>query len=848
MTEVPQLDVPAARRHIIKRPRLTRLLDETTARVILLVAPAGYGKTTLAREWLATSKGPAVWYLANTASADVANLASNIARAATTTLSLDPAHLVRQLAHTEAPERAAATLAEALARDFRRWPDDAWLVLDDYHFICKSRAAEEFVETLIRDSPVSLLLTTRVRPAWASARRAVYGEICEIGTSLLAMTDEEAAAILGDGNQTQIVELAAGWPAVLGLAALAAKHTSFTTDLPGTLHEYFAEELYKMITTELQEKVALLSIVPQPITLERCQALFGDQAEIVLAEALKVGLLTPMRSETFDLHPLLRRFLKTKTARIPSREREDVVERLATFLTALSMWDDAFAVLETGSTPSALLAFLSTALPAALRDGELSTVDRWLTFASAHSVTSPTLDLAAAEVALRRGEFRRADVLAARAVGSLQESDPAYVQGMMIRGRSALLQDEYEAARDFYTAISSTASDTPTLRAALWGAFVASRYFESGETVATLEALEQLGADSAEASLRLSAARLQTALLVADPIPIGELVATAHVVAEASDPHAVTNFFQNYVYALTMTSQYEEALTVCEEQLRVATHYGLSFVDLNTQVLRAFAFIGLRHFEKATQLLDAAELAAEAMNDLHNLGNVYVARFRVLLAQGRSADIAKEDPVRWRRSLVPSMLGEYLGTYAMALACAGQSMRALQVASSVDEITRSLEAQTAVRFARAIVAAQTHRPDYENALRGALDAAREANHLDGIVVAYRAYPPLLEHMLHGPHARQVFTPLMCRARDALLARRYANVRSLGEFELSPRETEVLGLVARGFSNRRIAAELFISEATVKVHIRHIFEKLGVNTRTEAALLVATSGTQAAPSS
>jgi DNA-binding NarL/FixJ family response regulator len=102
-------------------------------------------------------------------------------------------------------------------------------------------------------------------------------------------------------------------------------------------------------------------------------------------------------------------------------------------------------------------------------------------------------------------------------------------------------------------------------------------------------------------------------------------------------------------------------------------------------------------------------------------------------------------------------------------------------------------------------------------------------------------------MLQGPHARQVFTPLICGARDALLARRYTNARSLEEFELSPRENEVLDLLARGFSNRRIAAELFISEATVKVHIRHIFEKLGVNTRTEAALLAA-HAIQAAPRS
>jgi ATP/maltotriose-dependent transcriptional regulator MalT len=302
------------------------------------------------------------------------------------------------------------------------------------------------------------------------------------------------------------------------------------------------------------------------------------------------------------------------------------------------------------------------------------------------------------------------------------------------------------------------------------------------------------------------------------------------------------------MYALMMTSRYEEALTVSEEQLRVAIQYGLTFVDLNTQVLRAFALIGLRRFEKATRLLDSAELEAETMNDLHNLGNIYVARFRLLLAQGRSAEIAREDPVRWRRPPVPSMLGEYLGTYAMALACAGQSLRALQAASWVDELTRSLEAQTAVRFARAIVAAEARRSDCGNALKDALDAAREANHLDGIVVAYRAYPPLLEHMLHGPHARQVFMPLMCRARDSLLARRHTSVRSFQEFELSPRESEVLDLVARGFSNRRIAADLFISEATVKVHIRHIFEKLGVNTRTEAALLVATHGTQAAPRS
>src|SRR5919197_4404526 len=75
------VEAVGAQRHIIKRPRLTRLLDETTARIILLVAPAGYGKTTLAREWCEAREGPTAWYHCTPASSDVAALADGVADA-----------------------------------------------------------------------------------------------------------------------------------------------------------------------------------------------------------------------------------------------------------------------------------------------------------------------------------------------------------------------------------------------------------------------------------------------------------------------------------------------------------------------------------------------------------------------------------------------------------------------------------------------------------------------------------------------------------------------------------------------------------------------------------------------
>src|SRR3954467_8911403 len=65
--------------HIIKRPRLTRILDETDARIILLCAPAGYGKTTLAREWIATRSEPVAWYRGGAEMLDVAAFAQSLA-------------------------------------------------------------------------------------------------------------------------------------------------------------------------------------------------------------------------------------------------------------------------------------------------------------------------------------------------------------------------------------------------------------------------------------------------------------------------------------------------------------------------------------------------------------------------------------------------------------------------------------------------------------------------------------------------------------------------------------------------------------------------------------------------
>src|SRR3712207_2019184 len=113
MTEEASAIVPG-RRHIIRRPRLTRLLNETNARIILLVAPAGYGKTTLAREWLEERGGRAAWYQTRRGSDDVAALAGGLAESLAEVRPEAAARVWRRVQAVDRPEQTVDQLARAL--------------------------------------------------------------------------------------------------------------------------------------------------------------------------------------------------------------------------------------------------------------------------------------------------------------------------------------------------------------------------------------------------------------------------------------------------------------------------------------------------------------------------------------------------------------------------------------------------------------------------------------------------------------------------------------------------------------------------------------------------------------
>jgi DNA-binding NarL/FixJ family response regulator len=169
----------------------------------------------------------------------------------------------------------------------------------------------------------------------------------------------------------------------------------------------------------------------------------------------------------------------------------------------------------------------------------------------------------------------------------------------------------------------------------------------------------------------------------------------------------------------------------------------------------------------------------------------------------------------------------------MCLAVLNYPQEALSAIAAAADTTDAVEVKVLEQAVRAVVAANEGKPK-EGAAMFAL--AERYGVWDPVVAALRASEALRLVLSDLAEIRTPLELLYQRSNDLALARR-AGFRTRSSDSpkqlLSPRELEVLELIARGFRNRDVAKALVISDSTTKVHVRHILEKLGVRTRTEA---------------
>ena len=829
------------RTKIIRRPRLTRLLDDAGARVFVLLAPAGYGKTTLAREWFTDPARKGVWLRANPAASDIAALALGVANVASRVTGESTERLLQWLRSATDPGKDVAALAQMVLDLSRDWPPSTWLVLDDYHFLAGSEPAEQLIDALVQEGDIPMLVTTRIRPAWATVRRVLYGDVFEIGQNLLSMTPDEAAEVLGPENYARdmrgLVTLSGGWPAVIGLAALSDRLPDAADVMPESLHAFLAEEVFREIPTAARTRLAKLSIAPE-ITLPAARALLGRTASTTIVAAVRAGFLIKME-DVYELHPLLRQFLTGKLNDLDRTEVVTAAERLADWYLAHDRWDEAFLVGAERDLPGVLRKTLDLALDRLLSEGRLSTLRDWISACRDHGVSRDALDLAATEIAFREGRWSDAEARAvriAKRLGNEGEASRLY----RLAGQSAHLSDRPSEALGYLDLAKRTAGSSVERRDALWNRFlVLGELEEMDDARQTLDEFERYRGDDVEAAVRASQAHLHLAARTgAIDEAVDAQIGTLDLLSDVLDPVVVTGFLQTWVTALCLSGRYEDARQAAEREMDVARSTGLDFVLPHALGQLALALLGLRHFKRAMATARETGQLAEQGQDLHCEINSAVIRARIELAQSRVDRALDELEDRWVRRPNPGMRGDFLATRALALACAGDYEESARCAELSEFVSHHIDSRVTRGFARAICADQTDESTRRGAMADAVETSSTTGNVDGFVCAYRAHPPILKALseLEGVHAARL-TKVVQEVDPALARRTGLGTPRLPTSQglLSPREREVLELLRQGLSNREISRVLWITEGTAKVHVRHILEKLGVRTRTEAAM-------------
>ena len=364
---------------------------------------------------------------------------------------------------------------------------------------------------------------------------------------------------------------------------------------------------------------------------------------------------------------------------------------------------------------------------------------------------------------------------------------------------------------------------------AAWGALLAAQELDSDDELGlVLDAFLQHGVDSADDSVRAATARLAVALS-RDGLSgvIEPTLAALRAFRRAADPLALTGLLNSLSRSLALVARYDEARELADEELDVAVGANLQFVIPYGHVAQAAALIGLARYREAKDSLALAMRHAEDIGDAHNVFDALTLRAKSAIAQGDPRRAAALTGSRVDTAGVTSgMRAEYKATHGLALACAGDA--GAQAALSEAEALSSIpEAAALVSCGRAVVALGTD-AGIEGAARE-LERPFELLILDPLVISTRAFPSLMKAAkATGRHLPQ-------RLLDAMAAPVARSKREQLLASLTPREREVLELMTRGYTNREIASTLVIAEVTAKVHVRRVIKKLGVRSRTEAAI-------------
>lgn len=875
-----KLAPPRPSRRPVASPTLLARLDAARGRIVLLVAPPGFGKTTLLTSWLAGigATRRVAWLSLDAADNDLARFLT---------------YLVAAI-RVSTPEAGSATLAllqgpvlppleellVPLLNDLAASYSELVLVLDDYQAV----VAEPVHQALAflaegRPAAMTLVVTSRNALPLPLARLRARDALLELGPAELRFSSEQIAAFLTevmglDLNAASLAALEArteGWVAGLQLAALALQRSD---DVAGVIEsfggghryvlDYLTDEVLRHQPPAVQDfllRTAVLDTLSAPL----CDTLLESTSSAAMLDYLEQAslFLLPLDGERqwYRYHQLFADVLRTRLRQTQPEqpamlhrrasdwfaERGDLAEAVRHALAAAD-WSHAADLIDQAARPllvhsecTTLLGWLN-ALPSALVEqrsalcmayswallatGQLDAVSRWvaaaelLPEAAADDLAGEIDAVRATEAGLRRDRPEQTIALAHSALARLSEAK-AYIRAVV----ALMLGAAYYQLDDMVASGHAFAEARLVSLAA-------------GNTLIAVWALRQ------QAEIAGLCGRLRRAATI-----YREAIALADDSRRRGQPLPVVG--AAYV-GLGEVLRARDDLAAASTALRQGIALGEQVGSVEV-LLRGYSSLALVQQAQG----DAASAQASIEQALHLAGRTNVPRLAAWMRQvqarlwllagqldpatiwAEESGLSADDPL----SLVVE--ADYITLALVWLTQASRDPALPRLRATLHLLDRLLQAaQAAGRLASSIeiLVLQALALDVARDQQAALQALSRALTLaeaEGYTRLFHEAGPAVAALLHKiptGSAQAAYTARLLGLPPApAAAAPPAPPPELGAEPLSGRELEVLMLIAAGLSNQEIADRLVVAISTVKKHINSIYGKLDVRSRTQALL-------------
>jgi LuxR family maltose regulon positive regulatory protein len=882
--------VPARFRGLVARPRLLAILSELPAkRLGVIKAPAGFGKSSLAAAWAEKleQSGNCVGWMTIDSDDDEATRFL---------------FYVSQALHHACPDVGAGAIGlilennlidptavlSSLINDLAEIEDDVYLFLEDYHWLRASRI-HQAVAYFLKHAPshCHVVLTTRAEPPLPLATLRAQNQLIEIDAVALRFDMQETKAFL-DSTKPGVLELpdvqllqrkTEGWPAALRIVAsmpsqFGLPFKEYVQSLSGSQRPIAAylSEMLDTLPVEMVDfmlRTAILDRLSGPL----CEAVTGSSSSrtILASLAQRQMLLTPLDNDGawFRYHTLLAEYLRQRLEADRGIEVPELHGRAALWYASHELWTEAVQHAIAAGASDRAISWINNCAMALIKRGDLFTLLEWQRqFPDELMRSQCEVRLAIAwglSLALRFDEALKlateieGDIAATR----LSDSDLLH-ECQAIRSVAIALKDDSERALPLAQDCVNRSSDP-------WTANVASNVVRFSHMKAGN--LKQFHATpwipySVEEDRRNVFASVYRHCLngIAEERQIRLAAADKHyreglrIAEQDVGPNSIAAALPASLIARIKyeQGQLDEAEAWVIDRVPLISSGTMLDCVWSTYFVISRVATARMNFERARTLLERAENLGVARDWGRLSAGVIAEQARLYVNDGRLDEAAAcvdrlERLARKYPASRPCAWSEIEWYHKLGRAhLLGQQARPDEAISILQQLQREAEAMQHRQFlicvAIRLSAVQLSAGKVAEAVgrfRRVLTACAAAGLYQTVLDEGPIISELLQTTQESGNVKTDLMPYLDRVVEGL--RRAGQGRSAPISgarilsALSPRETDILSLIAEGLSNKEIARSLYIGPETVKSHLKSVFSKLGVERRAQAVSRAQTLG-------